>query len=108
MGPVFQTLDDNNPEVNVYEVDTMESPELASHFGVRGVPYVAFCEEREVLYTFTGLTPLGNLQYVIDNINDPYFREHGEFEKTEQKSSPWFALSIIAVFAFFLAVFMLA
>lgn len=97
MKPVFQALDDNNPEVNVYEVDTMESPEIANHFGVRGVPYTAFCEKREVIYNFTGVTPLGNLQYVIDNINDPHFRETGDFKKQQTKKSWWFEITLAVV-----------
>lgn len=97
MNPVFEALDQNNPNVNVYDVDTMESPEIAGHFGVRGVPYVAFCEGREVLYDFTGVTPLGNLQYVVDNINDPHFREMGDFKKAETKKSYAFEASVAIV-----------
>ncbi len=103
MTPVFEAFDHNNPNVSVYEIDTMESPELASHFGVRGVPYVVFCEGREVLYEFTGVTPLGNLQYVVDNINDPHFRETGDFKKADVKKSHAFeasvALIVIAIIA---------
>ncbi|MCF8059272.1 MAG: thioredoxin family protein [Bacteriovoracaceae bacterium] len=108
MNPVFEALSNNNPDLNIYEIDTMESPELADHFGVRGVPYITFCENREVIYSFTGTTPLGNLQYVINNINDPYFREHGEFHKERPKTSPWFALSVVAVIIFFITVYYLA
>ncbi len=97
MKPIFQTLSDNNQAINFYEVDTMESPELASHFGVRGVPYIVFCENREVLFEFTGLTPLGNMQYVIDHINDPYFREHGHFKQVEHKKSWVFEIIIFAI-----------
>jgi thioredoxin 1 len=99
MKPVFEALESKNPKLNVYEVDTMESPEIATHFGVRGVPYTAFCENREVLYEFTGVTPLGNLQYVVDNINDPHFRETGEFKKAEIKKSWWFEISIAIILA---------
>lgn len=90
MTPVFEKLAQSNDKLNFYEVDTMESPELAAHFNVRGVPYVVYCENREVLYEFTGLTPLGNLQYVINNINDPYFRAHGEFKADTTKKKSWF------------------
>ncbi len=95
MTPVFEALATNNTNINVYEVDTMESPELASHFGVRGVPYVTYCEEREVIYSFTGVTPLGNLQYVIDNVDDAYFREHGSFETSEPDKNSYFGLMIL-------------
>ena len=101
MVPVFEHLAQNNPELNIYEIDTSESPELAAHFGVRGVPYIAYCENREVIYDFTGLTPLRDLQYVIDNIDDPHFREHGEFNVPKPKQSPWFAIAIVSVLLLF-------
>lgn len=107
MTPVFEALDQNNPDVNVYEVDTMESPELADHFGVRGVPYVVYCESREVLYEFTGVTPLGNLQYVINNINDPYFRETGEFKQPDQKKNYIFEIIVGVLVLGFLGLFFL-
>jgi len=94
MAPVFQALADQNPQIPVYEVDTMESPEIAGQFGVRGVPFVAYCENREVLFEKTGVTPLGDLQFVINNINDPYFREHGEFKKPDVRKTWWFEMII--------------
>lgn len=97
MTPVMEKLDEQNPDLPVYEVDTMESPELAAHFGVRGVPYIVFCENREVLYSFTGVTPLGSLQFVIDNINDPYFRTHGQFKGPETKKSWWFEITLALI-----------
>lgn len=94
MNPVFEALETNNPDLNVYEIDTMESPELAAQFEVRGVPYTIYCENREVIYEFTGTTPLGNLQYVINNIDDPYFRETGEFKQPEQKKNYTFQVIV--------------
>lgn len=109
MTPVFKALDKNNPELNVYEVDTSASPELAAHFGVRGVPFVTFCENREVLYEFVGVRPLADLQYVVDNINDPYFREHGQFKPAqEQQKSWWFEITIGVSIVVILLAFMLS
>lgn len=105
MTPVFNALNENNPEVNVYEIDAMESPELAAHFGVRGVPYVTYCENREVLYSFTGVTPLADLQFVIDNINDAYFRTHGEFRKNDAPKSRAFEISVILIIVIFIMLF---
>lgn len=104
MKPVFKALDENNPTTKVFEVDTSESPELAAHFGIRGVPTTLFCENREVLYTLIGLTPLRDLQYVIDNINDPYFRENGEFNINNggQKKNYFFEISVAAVLFIFI------
>ncbi len=103
MNPVFEALEQNNNDLNVYEIDTVESPELASHFGVRGVPYVTYCEDREVIYSFTGVTPLGNLQYVIDNIDDPYFREHGSFQTNQAKDSRSFGIIVILLVILFVS-----
>jgi thioredoxin 1 len=94
MNPVFEALEINNPDINIYEIDTMQSPELAAQFEVRGVPYMTFCENREVLYEFTGTTPLGNLQYVINNIDDPHFRESGEFKQPDQKKNYSFQIIV--------------
>ncbi|GEM_PF-1513247 len=85
MKPVVEQLGKNNKGLTIYEVDTQKSPELAQHFGVRGVPTIKFCKKRDILYSFTGVTPLGDLQFVVDNINDPYFLEHGEFQKPKKK-----------------------
>ncbi|MEC7276706.1 MAG: thioredoxin family protein [Bdellovibrionota bacterium] len=108
MAPVLKKLEQNNSGVNFYEIDTMQSPELAAHFNVRGVPYIAFCENREVIYDFTGLTPIGSLQYVINNINDAYFREYGEFKTEEKAKNYWFELTLaFIVLIFILALFLL-
>jgi thiol-disulfide isomerase/thioredoxin len=95
MKPVIEELSKNNKDLSVYEVDTQKSPELAQHFEVRGVPTIKFCKKREILYSFTGVTPLGDLQYVIDNIDDPYFVEHGEFNRPKKKAP----IGIIITFA---------
>jgi thioredoxin 1 len=105
MDPVFKALNENNSDVNVYEIDTMESPELAAHFGVKGVPYVTFCENREVLYSFTGVTPLADLQFVVDNINDAYFRTHGEFRKEEGAQSKKFEVFVLLLILTFVLLF---
>jgi len=107
MVPVFEALKEKNPDLNIYEVDTMESPELAAQFGVRGVPFIAYCENREVLYEFTGATPLGSLQYVIDNIDEPHFRETGEFKKPEQKKNYTFQISLAIVIVLILLAILL-
>ena len=94
MTPVMEKLHAQNPNLTIYEVDTLESPELATHFGVRGVPYIVFCENREVLYSFTGVTPLGSIQFVIDNIDDPYFRINGQFKRQEPEKNWWYEITL--------------
>ncbi|MBT3235192.1 MAG: thioredoxin family protein [Bdellovibrionales bacterium] len=87
MGPVMDKLATDNPDFPIYKVDTALSPELAQHFGIRSVPTFHFCKKRAIVYTLNGATPLGNLQFVINNLNDSYFLEHGEFKQPEPKKS---------------------
>jgi thioredoxin 1 len=94
LDPVINLLEEKNPKINIYKVNTGLSPELAEHFEIRGVPTVIYCENREVLYQFVGLTPLNDFQYVIDNIKDPYFIETGDFKLPEKKTD-WIFISVI-------------
>jgi thioredoxin 1 len=105
MEPVIEALNEKNPSVNVYRVNTMADPELAQHFGVMGVPNIVFCEDREVLYRFTGVTPLADMQYVIENKDDPHFRQTGEFKTAEKKPDLIFAGVIVGLILIFLTLF---
>ena len=106
LDPVFKLLEEKNPNINFYKVNSGISPELAEHFEVRGVPTVIYCEKREILYRFVGLTPLVDFQYVIDNINDPHFRETGNFILPEKKKDWIFPSVIFLVVIIFLIVFL--
>ena len=106
MKPVLEHFEKANPKMSIYKVSAEESPELSAHFGVRGVPHLLFCKQREVLYEFSGLTPLNDLQYVVDNIDDPHFETYGEFKKAEKKADWPFILSIGAILAVFTALFL--
>ena len=105
MGPVLQKLSAENPNFAVYEVDTDESPELASKFEIKSIPAMHFCEGREIIYSLQGLTPFKDLQFVIQNINNPHLREHGEFniEQTKSYFSPILIVSVIAFITLLMA-----
>ena len=105
MEPVVKIFDDQNPDINVYRVNTMADPDLAAHFGVRGVPTLLVCQNREVLYRFTGLTPLTDIQYVFDNIEDPHFKLTGEFKKPEKKTDLLFPGVVVFLLLLFLFLF---
>lgn len=105
MKPVFKAFEVENPSISVYEVDINKHPDLAGHFGIRSVPTTLVCEKREILYTFNGTTPKGDLQFVIDNINDPHFREHGAFN-VDKKSTNSFYWLVGGTVLFLLALFL--
>ncbi|PIK15414.1 thioredoxin family protein [Halobacteriovorax sp. JY17] len=97
MIPVLEKLAAENPDFPIYDIDTHESPELAEHFNIRSVPTMFFCEDRQVIMDLNGLTPYKDLQYIIDNINDPHLREYGEFKVDKKKDNfiPFLILGII-------------
>lgn len=108
MKPVLDKLAQENQGISIYDVDTNESPELAAHFGIRAVPTIHYCEDREILYTFNGVTPLRDMQYVIDNINDPHFRETGEFKVENEKKSYAFEIAVGVALTLFIGAFIAA
>ncbi len=85
MVPILEAFHQDNPQVSMYEVDVDKSYDLSGHFGIRSVPTTLVCEGRNILYQFSGVTPKGDLEFVFENIDDEYFREHGEFKKSESK-----------------------
>ena len=105
MEPVIKVLDDNPHNLNIYRVNTMADPELAQHFGVMGVPNIVFCEDREVLYSFTGVTPLADMQYVVEHKDDPHLRATGEFKNAEKKPDLIFGGVIVGLILLFLFLF---
>jgi thioredoxin 1 len=84
IAPVIEQLEKERKELKVLSIDVDEAYEIAGHFGVRSVPTVMICQKREILYQFTGVTPKGDIEFVLDNLDDPYFKEHGEF-RVEKK-----------------------
>lgn len=105
MIPVLEKFAVENPDIAVFDIDTQECPDLAEKFEIRSVPTMHFCDGREVVYTFSGSTPLGTLQYVKDNINDPYMRENGEFETKVAPKDHTFSLVIAGVVTIFILLF---
>ena len=105
MKPVFEAFSEQRPDFSVFEIDTMESPHLAEHFNVRGVPYTAFCEGRELIFAMVGVAPLRDLLYVAENINDPHLRQHGTFKTQEAKKEfPLFIALLIGIVLFYAAI----
>ncbi|EQC43879.1 co-chaperone YbbN [Bacteriovorax sp. Seq25_V] len=105
MKPVLEKFRESYPEIKLFEVDTDQSPELASHFEIRSVPTIHICEGREILYSFYGVTPFRDLEFVITNIDQPYFREHGQFEVEKQNKSYSFEILIILLLVIFIGAF---
>lgn len=52
-------------KASFYRVNVDRSPEIASLFGVQGIPHVVFVKGRETIHTLTGLQPKEKYETVI-------------------------------------------
>ncbi|MDD0853404.1 thioredoxin family protein [Halobacteriovorax sp. GB3] len=105
MKPVIEKLRAENDSLNVFTVNTNEEPEISAHFGIRSVPTIHVCEGREILYSFHGVTPFRDLQFVLENIDDIHFRTTGEFKRDNEKKDYTFSLIVIGLLAIFIGLF---
>ena len=103
--PVLEELDKRNPNVNIYSVESENAPELTQRFEVRSVPTVLFCRQREILYSEVGVKPLNHFQFVIENIDDPYFVEYGEFKVEKTQEHYVYLVSVLIVILIFTLLF---
>lgn len=96
MKPVLESLGKHNPDTRIYRIDATKNSELASRFGVRGVPATFFCEGREVIYSVVGVTPEFEMQRVLNSWDNPIFRETGELPPVNKRPDYLYTV-IIAV-----------
>ncbi len=62
--------------VSVYKINVEQSPELASIFGVSGIPFVVFVKDKKPVHALTGVQPRGAYVRVI------HYYADGPQEKT--------------------------
>lgn len=66
LAPVFTSLADTHAKnARFFRVDVQNNPDVAASFGVRGIPYVVFIKDKEVVHTLTGLNPREYYERVI-------------------------------------------
>lgn len=66
LSPVLEEIsEDYKGKVNVFKVNTEETPELAALFGVRGIPALLFIPKTGEPAMSSGFTPKENLQKAI-------------------------------------------
>jgi thioredoxin 1 len=66
LSPVLETLSkEYTDSVIFYKVNVDNSPEIATMFGVQGIPCVVFIKNEEPFYSLTGLQPKETYQNVI-------------------------------------------
>lgn len=106
MKTVLRSFKAHNPNIGVYTIDVEKNGELAALFGVRGVPTLAFCQGREVLYSKVGVTSEMELLHIYQSLNSGYFQETGEIPPIKIQRDMLFAalITVIILVFFFLIV----
>ena len=62
LGPVFEFLANQTPDVTFVKVNVDESPDSSISNGVRSIPTIIFVKNGEVMDKIVGNTTLGNIQ----------------------------------------------
>ena len=66
LAPVFSSLAaTHGNHARFFRIDVQNNPDIASAFGVRGIPYVVFIKDKEVVHALTGLNPKETYERVI-------------------------------------------
>lgn len=66
LAPTFTSLaNDHKDNALFFRVNIDQNPDIASAFGVRGIPYVVFIKNKEAVHALTGLNPRETYEQVI-------------------------------------------
>ena len=68
LGPIIDELAIANTDVAIGKVNVDESPELASKYGIRGVPTVIFFKDGEIVEKVVGVKSKNEFQGKIDGL----------------------------------------
>jgi thioredoxin 1 len=66
--PTFEAAANNHPGIVFGKVDTEDQPELASSFGIRGIPTLMIFRDRVLLYNEAGALPGPALEDLIQQV----------------------------------------
>jgi thioredoxin 1 len=66
--PTFEAASNTHPGIVFGKVDTEDQPELASSFGIRGIPTLMIFRDRVLLYNEAGALPGPALEDLIQQV----------------------------------------
>ncbi len=67
--PVFESIAGNYPEIKFVKVNVDEEPEIASQFGIQGIPVIKFFSEGREVGEIVGYVPKDTLKHKIEDIS---------------------------------------
>lgn len=79
LAPILeQVAVENKDKADIYKVDVMKFPKIAEKFGVKGIPFVQFIKNKEILISLTGLRKKADYVRAIGELtNAPPKNENG-------------------------------
>ena len=66
LGPILNSLAEQNPNLKIVKVDADEAQDLMSQYGVRGIPTLLLFKSGQVIATKVGAEPLPQLTQFIN------------------------------------------
>mgnify|MGYP007083428344 CR=1 FL=1 len=66
--PVLESIEKDNPEVNIYKVNVDDNPELATRYSISGIPTIIFFKDGVAQETIVGLISETKIQGYIDEL----------------------------------------
>ena len=70
MGPVFEDLSKEIPDIKFVKVNTDEEPAIASQFKIQGIPALLFVKDGKEIKRIVGFRPKEELMQNIEEIVD--------------------------------------
>lgn len=70
LGPVFEQVADENPDLAFVKVNTDEEQALAGHFGIRSIPTLMIFREQVIVFQQAGALPKGALDDILRQVRD--------------------------------------
>ncbi len=71
LAPVFNSLSENYKDrAAFYRINIDKSPDIAAAFGIRGIPYIVFINDKKTIHALTGVNPKESYEKVLNRCSN--------------------------------------
>lgn len=68
LAPIMERISEKFPSMEIFKVDVDSHKEIASEWGVRGIPTVIFIKEGKEVNKFSGIKSESDISRLIENL----------------------------------------
>jgi thioredoxin 1 len=65
LNPIVEKVEQANPSVTFYSVNTDDQPDIAQHFGVTNIPAMFVVKDGKVVESIIGFKPFNDINTVV-------------------------------------------